>query len=232
MKPAQRKPRRILWNTSAMNRGRTKATDRGWTWALIGLVIGGALGFFAFQGGSGRAAPQAPRPPAAEIRVPEESPEQRERRSLSIAIHGAEGKLVDAVRTLTGWSLGVEMPQRPAQLEQVERDVLRMFREIRRTGLPVANVVLVARTDQLKDVYGHPLKDVVLARVRLTGETFARINWDGFEPKNFWRVADEMWLHDELLKQLQQRLQQESQGQTGGQGGQNSGGGNSAGGGG
>ncbi|MFO7311491.1 MAG: hypothetical protein C0P61_005455 [Bacillota bacterium] len=207
-----------------MNRDRRNPTDRSWVWALIGLVIGGALGSFVFQGGSGRAAPEQ-QPLAREIRMPVETPEERELRGLKIAAHGAEGQLTDAVQTPDGWALGIEMPKRPVQVERLERDALRMFREIKRTGARVANVVLVARTDQLKDVYGHPLKDVVLARIGLTGETFARINWDGFDPKNFPRVADELWLHDELLKQMQQRLEQEaSQGQAGQQGGQDQGG--------
>ena len=213
-----------------MNRGQRNPIDRGWVWALLGLVIGGALGSLVFQGGSGRAAPEQ-QPPAREMRVPVETPEERELRGLKIAAHGAAGQLADAVHTPDGWALGIEMSKRPAKLEELERDVLRMFREIKRTGAQVANVVLVARTDQLKDVYGHPLKDVVVARIRLTGDTFARINWDGFDPKNFTRVADELWLHDELLKQLQQRLAQEpSPGQSGGQGGQGAGGGAGAGG--
>ncbi|HEY8418016.1 MAG TPA: hypothetical protein VIK93_08285 [Limnochordales bacterium] len=201
--------------------------NRSWLWALAGLIVGALLGFFAFQGGLGKAS-SAERPPAAEVRrPPAETPEERERRAVAIAVRGVDGELVEAVHPGGGWRLGVEMRRRPPQLDELERDAMRAFREIHRTGAPVERVVVVLRTDHLKDVYGNPLKDVVVARVALSGDTFRRINWDGFDPKNFPRVADEFWLHDELQQQLVQREQQQtSPGQAGGQaGGQQGGGG-------
>src|SRR5690606_27159551 len=94
-----------------------------------------------------------------------------------------------------------------------------------RTGAPVERVILVLRTDQLKDVYGNPLRDVVVARVGLSGDTFRRIHWDGFDPKNFARVADEFWPHPELQQPRAQREQEQARaGQTGGQQGGQQGG--------
>lgn len=204
--------------------------NRAWGWAFVGLVTGLALGFAVFQGGLGRASsgpgPQAQERSAIEVRRPPESPEEKERRTLHIAVRGSDGELVEAERAPTGWRLGVELIRRPVRLGQVERDIMRVFQEIRRTGAPMERVTLVVRTDQLKDVYGHPLENVVLARVELSGATFRRVNWDGFDPKNFPRVADDLWLHDELLQQLEERRQAEAgQGQAGGQQSQQSDGG-------
>lgn len=207
--------------------------NRGWLWALLGLCVGVAVGFFAFQGGPGRANPQNPSP-ATPVRVPEPTPEERERRELGVAVRGADGDLVQAVRAGTGWTLGVELPRRPVQLDQLERDAMRLFREIKRTGVSVDRVALLVRTDQLKDVYGNPLKDVAIARVGLSGATFQRINWDGFDPRNFPRVAEEFWLHPELQQELVRRDQAEEAGQSqaGGQGEDEQGGGTGSGGGG
>ncbi len=188
--------------------------NRGWVWAIIGVVIGGAIGAFAFRQDPVRAR-RAEQPPAVTAPQAAETPEERELRHLSIAIRGAGGEIASAVLAESGWELGVELPRRTVRLEAVERDALRLFREIKRTGAPVAGIVLVTRTDELKDVYGHPLKNVAIARIRLSGATFERINWDGFEPKNFARVADELWLHDELQAQAAERMAQEAKGQGG-----------------
>lgn len=200
------------------------AAVRPWGWfVLVLLVVGGFFGFTAMNQGRGG---ESTEPPIALPAPP--TPLEEERTRLHIAVSGTDNRLVQAERGPEGWTLGVEAKAQDVDLVRLLDSAHTLFTELARTRAPIAQVIAVFRTDALKDVYGHQLKDVVIARIRLEKETFERINWHGFDPRNFPRVADELWLHDLLMQQLaslqQQQASQNQAGQGGSAGGSSQGG--------
>lgn len=186
----------------------------GW-WVLAALVVGGGLlGLAAVN--QVRARDDADLPLAL---PPPPSPEEAERTRIHIAVSGTENRLVEAQRDPEGWMLRVEGNAPDTDLAKLLETAHTLFTELNRTRAPMARVTAVFRTDSLKDVYGRPLKDVVIARLTLEKETFDRIHWQGFDPRNFRRVADEFWLHDLLMQQIPSLQEQEAGQEEAGSGG-------------
>ncbi|MBO8142806.1 MAG: hypothetical protein H0Z37_11660 [Firmicutes bacterium] len=191
--------------------------NRGWIWGLAGILLGTALGFLLMQGQLGRAGAGNGQP-SSDTGPADVSSEERELEALRLAVTGTEGRLVETQLTPDGWILDIEAEASGLELERLEETACKMFKEVARTGAQVASASLLFFTDQLKDVYGHPIKGVPVARIRLNGSVFTRINWDGFDPRNFYRVADEYWLHDRLKSQFNRRRESD-EAQGGPQGG-------------
>lgn len=196
-----------------------KGKARRWGWLVVtALVLGGGIfGFTAMNQGRG----QRDADPPIALPAPA-TPVEEERTRLHIAVSGTDNRLVQAERGPEGWLLRVEADSQDPDLAHLLESAHTLFTELDRIRVPIAQVIVVFRTDALKDVYGHQLKDVVIARIGLEKETFERINWNGFDPRNFPRVADELWLHDLLIQQLSDLQQQTDQNQPG-QGGSGSG---------
>ncbi len=123
------------------------------------------------------------------MRLPSLTPEERELRELKVAASAV--KLVEARREPGGWVVRVQQKTSSLSPKTLQEAAQRFFRELARTGLPVLETSFEARTDSLRDVWGHRLEDVPVFRVALSGETFARINWNGFDPATSrgWRTA-------------------------------------------
>ena len=181
-------------------------------WVIIGAVVlvVATMGFAV-----GRMA-SAPRQ-TPEITVSPPSREERERRELQIA--ASDGKLVEATPVEGGWIVRFEREASELALQSLHEQAARFFRDLDRTGVPIEETSYTARSNVLKDVWGNTLKDVAVFRLELKGETFRRVNWDGFVPENFPRVADAYWVHEEVLRQEAGRRQQQQQGGQGAQSG-------------
>jgi len=191
-----------IWRWAPGKRGAD--TMRSWIWALAILavvVVGGgafAMGMLLGRGES--------RPPQVQL-VPM-TPEEKELQKIKIVASG--GELVEASRDAEGWTVRVTYHVKPLDPQRLHESTLRFFRELARSGVPIKESSFELRTSDLKDVWGNTLKDVPILKVSLKRETFERINWQGFEPKNFERVADDYWIHDEV-----KRSEQKPQGQDG-----------------
>lgn len=188
---------------------------RKWIWLSIVLVIAGGIGFFLFKGGPGQARSDTNPIEAAEKAGETELQQQRE--ALKLAVIGADGQLHEARHVSDGWIIGIELKATTLHRTNMMKDALTLFEELDRTNVPIEQVTVDFRSNELKDVYGHQLHDVAVMKIRLERPTFRRINWHGFETDNFERVADEFWVHEEVLKR-------EQSGQQGGQGGVGGGG--------
>lgn len=206
---------------------------RVWKWVAVLLVVFAVGGYVLLRDDLGQAKPESEPEKAVEKVRRDATPVEQQRGQLQRAVIGVNGEVARVEHTDGKWSLGVEFPGVPPKLGVMLEKAMRLMTEIHRTGLEIAQVELVFRSDELKDLYGHALKNVVVAEFTLPGEQFHRIDWHGFEARNFELLADEWWVHPEVLAaEASQQGGQGGGGSGGGSGGGGSGGGGSAGGGG
>lgn len=99
----------------------------------------------------------------------------------------------------------------------------KFFRDLDRANVDIARTSFEAKSNSLKDVWGNTLEDVPVMRVELSRETFQQINWKGFRPDDFPRVADDLWIHEIVGRMEQQQKEEQQQQQQGGGGGQQGG---------
>lgn len=199
-----------------------------WVWVLVAVILVGSAAGYYFLGPNsrGQAAPESLK--QGEARTSEE----KLRLQIEMAVSGLGAELKQALPTYDGWLVGAEFIGHQVDLETTLENARKVFGELSRIDTSLAEMVAVFRTDELRDVYGNPLKDVVIARIGLDGTTSEKVNWQGFESLNFARIAGDFWLHDELQKQwgeLERKLNQETEGghggsKEGGQGDQGGGG--------
>lgn len=168
---------------------------RAWIWVLVGGVLLVAVVIYATSSKS-----QSP----SRIVVPRPSQLETERLKLEqVASSGLAGSLqlkkVD--RTPQGWVVqwGAEVSH--ISLGSIFEQAKAVFAETKRTKLPIAAIELEIRTDELRDPFGRQLKNEPVARLAFTGETFAKIVWEKFDPRDFAQVADDFWLHEKLHAQ-------------------------------
>lgn len=159
--------------------------------------------------------------------LPEPTPLEKEAESVRLAIEGQDLEVGSLQATDGGWAVFVTGQAVGTDLEEIQKQATDVFKGLHRTGATFADVGFLVRTDELKDVYGRTLKELPIVEIGLSGVTFAKIDWDGFDPKNFERVADRYWVHEEIQKLAEEKKQQS---QGGGGGGQGGGGGGSSGG--
>jgi len=177
--------------------GMSVARTPRWITALgvVAVVAGIAL----YQTPAGQAGPSSAPERAVERIKRQDDPLRRQQDALRRAVLGVQAELAWAESSEEGWSLGVEFARAQPKLDDLLKKSMLLFRELKHVDAPLRDVTVVFRTDQLKDVYGHRLPGVVIGRLRLAGETFRRINWYGFNPRNFELLADEWWVHPEVL---------------------------------
>lgn len=180
------------------------------TAAVAALVIAGA----AFFVGRLAAMPKESPPVASQ------EPTQEEKERQRIVVAASEGKLVEATPTESGWIVRFEQEAAGLSQDGLLKQAHAFFHDLNRTGVQVARTSFEARSNALRDVWGNPLSDVPVLRIQLSKDTFSRINWQGFEPQHFSRVADDFWLHDVIR---QKKTEQAQGGQGGEQGGEQSG---------
>lgn len=199
----------------------------GWAFILAAVLIVGAGGYYLIsQQNQSKAAPDSLK------KIEQLTPEEEQRLEIDRSVSGLGGELKQAERAEQGWFVLAEFADAEVNLEVTLETAQNVFSEFARLGITFDEAVTEFRTNSLRDVYGHPLKDVVIARIGLNGSTLERVNWQGFEFLNFPRITDDFWLHDELQKQwkeLENRLRSESdvtkQRQLDGEGGGGQGGG-------
>lgn len=177
-------------------------------------VIGGAA--FATGMMLGRGGEKSP-----QIEIVQPTPEEKDLQKIRIA--ASVGDLVEARRGVDGWIVRVKQNVQPLDPRQLQEATVRFFRELDRSGVPIAEASFEIRTSVLKNVWGDTLPDVPIFRVGLKRETFERINWRGINPENLERVSDEYWMHD-LVKQAGRRDQPQGGGGGGAQSQQEQGG--------
>lgn len=186
-----------------------------WVWGLgIGcvVVIGAVVAYLMISGGEkGRAAP-------GEVRIVERTPEEEELARIRIA--AADGNLREATYTGRGWIVRADRKTDGVQPAVIFDRAFRFFEDLNRVAVEVEETSVLVVTDSLKDVWGNKLENLPIARFVLSRETFERINWEGFDPRNLLRVADEVWLHDAVLEEIAKEEKGRSQGQGGGESGQ------------
>src|SRR5690606_31026776 len=146
------------------------------------LVLAGATYSIVRMAGSGGRRPFEMKPATEE-----------EKQFRQIVIAASEGKLREAVRKEDGWVIGYELEVDTLELESLLQGAHRFFRDLNRFNIGVRTVEFVAITNTLRDVWGNALEDVPVLRVELEKETFEKIQWQGFDAKNFPRVADLFW---------------------------------------
>lgn len=207
----------------SMERVAAFAMKYGWVIGLVAVVVVGATGYYFFgQGDKSKAAPESVK------KIEQRTPEEELRLEINIAVSGVGAELKQAVPTYGGWLVHAEFTESEVDLATTLEGALKLFGELGRIEMDLAEAVILFRTDDLRDVYGNQLKEVVIARIGLDGATFEQVNWQGFEILNFPRITADFWLHDELETQwadLEMKQRQESQGGTsGGSGGQGGGG--------
>lgn len=199
-----------------------------WAFILAAVLVIGAGGYYLLsQQNQSKAAPDSL------TEIEKLTPEEKSRLEIDRSVSGLGGELIQAEPTDQGWIVVAEFGESDVNLETTLETAQNVFSELARIGIALDEAVTIFRTDSLRDLYGHQLKDVVIARIGLNGRTFERVNWHGFEFMNFARIADEFWLHDELEKQwadLENKLRSESGNPNqrqlnGGQGGAQGGGG-------
>jgi len=192
-----------------------------WTVAgvLVLAIVGGSM--FALGRMSGSDGGEQKRPA---VQTPRPSEEERELQKIKIA--ASETTLEEARRTPDGWVVHVASESKELDLKKLSEGAAKFFKELARSGVEIAATSYVVRTNDLKDVWGNRLRDVPLLRVELDKQTFARVNWDGFDPQNFPRITGDFWIHD-LVAQKAREQEQQGGGQQGqgGQGGGQAGGG-------
>lgn len=197
-------------------------------WIIVGIcVVAVAVGgFFLWKGVRGQAKAQQ-KPP---MTAPEKTEGELQRQQLQAAVLGAGGQLKTIEHSPKGWTLGIEVPGTNANLSDTLNDTLLLMSELNRVDAPIEYTTVVHRTDKFKDVWGHELSDVVTARIGLSGDTFSKIDWTGFDQTNFPRIADEFWLHDLLVTQPLAPPEEQRSGSMGGGGGSGGDGGGGGGG--
>lgn len=204
---------------------------RAWRWIAALAAVAVVGGFVLWRTWSGQAAPDSAPERAVEQYQQGHGPLERERDELFRAVIGVNGELAAAEYGDGGWTVGVEFRDATPRLDALLKQAMQLFTELDRTRLPLRDVTVVFRTDELKDVYGHELPDFVIGRLRLAGDELRRIDWYGFEPKNLERLAAEWWIHPEVSSDQGQQQSTQAGGQ-GGSGGGGAGGGGGGGGGG
>jgi len=168
-------------------------------WIAALGVVAVVAGIALYQTPAGQAGPSSAPERAVERIKRQDDPVRRQQDALRRAVLGVQAELAWAESSEEGWSLGVEFARAQPKLDDLLKKSMLLFRELKHVDAPLRDVTVVFRTDQLKDVYGHRLPGVVIGRLRLAGETFRRIDWYGFNPRNFELLADEWWVHPEVL---------------------------------
>lgn len=193
-----------------------------WIWAFVVmgiLVVAGAAFTVTRLGG--------PTGDMQQLQVTPPTDEEKERQEIEIA--ASEGELKEAVRHADGWVVRFEQEVSEIAEDALMQHAHTFFRDLDRTGVDIRLAGFVAITNTLRDVWGNSLSDVPVVRIEVERDTFERINWQGFQPEDFPRVADYFWIHEIVeRKEEEEAAQDEQQGQEqegGGGGGGNGGGG-------
>lgn len=135
--------------------------------------------------------------------LPEPSPAEAARQQLSIGLEGMNATQVVLEQTEAGWLIQAETKAEKAEKDKVLKQAADIFSSVARTQVQISSIDLLVRTNELKDAYGNTLKELPILEITLSGATFAKVDWDGFDPMNFSRIADYYWIHPEVEKTSQ-----------------------------
>lgn len=190
--------------------------NRRWLVVLgVGLVV--AAGWLWYLQAQGKADPKLDPLPAP-------TPEERQADAIRVQVEGHDLTVEQLRATEAGWALFATGKAASTELEGLHKQVGDVFKGLDRLpGARFADIGILLRTDELKDVYGNTLKDLPVLEIGLSRATFETINWDGFDPQNFPRVADRYWVHEEIQRLALEKQEQQSAG--GGEGGEGDAGG-------
>lgn len=157
--------------------------------------------------------------PKERAQVELEPPSELERELQEIRIVSFAGTLVEATPTPDGWIVRFEEDASNLTMDGLLEQAHTFFRDLARTGVDVAGTSYEARTGALKDVWGKELENVPVFRIELAKDVFERVNWQGFDPENFSRIANDYWLHEIVLAKEQRKQGQQQAGGDGGSSG-------------
>lgn len=179
------------------------------TVVIVAAVFAVVIGVGVLLMGAGRDESEK-----SQIRIPQYSLEEEERFKLEqmvgSGLAGPVGSLTlaHAEKTSQGWMVRLESIVNSIKLDTLLDGAKGVFGEVKRADLRIAAVELQMLTDKMKDEYGRQLEKVPIAKIAFSGETFAKVVWDDFDPRDFSEIADVFWLHDELRPQEQTMIEE------------------------
>lgn len=147
--------------------------------------------------------------------LPEQTKLQQEESHIRVEVVGRDLEVKSLQHTPDGWALFVSGNGDGTDLDELLKQSAQLFQSLSRLDADFSDIGLLLRTDDLKDVYGNTLKELPIVEIGLSRQTFEKIDWNGFEPADFERVADRYWVHDEIKRLTAEKKAQEKSGGAG-----------------
>jgi hypothetical protein len=99
------------------------------------------------------------------------------------------------------WSVQIKAAIDDGLLATALKTARSLLHALDRAKAPIHTVELSIYASAVRDVYGQILQDLKIARIAFTSATWEKVDWVGFDPRNFSLVADEYELHPILRNQ-------------------------------
>jgi hypothetical protein len=162
---------------------------------VISIGIGIGLGFWS----GARFEPAAPHA----VQHSQEEREERKMRELLLTSGPLPaGQLqLQLHRRDEGWLVRINATIDDGLLITALQTARGLLHALARAKAPIQEVELALRTNAVRDVYGQVLSDLELARIVFTKATWDKVDWVGFDARNFALVADVYKLHPLLENQ-------------------------------
>lgn len=178
---------------------------------VLGICIAAAAGGIWYLQAQGQSDPKVNPLPAP-------APEERQAAAIRVQVEGHDLTVQELHAAEGGWTLFAAGKAVGTELESLHKQVADVFKALDRVpDVRFADIGILLRTDELKDVYGHTLEDLPILEIGLSRTTFERIDWDGFDPQNFPRVADRYWVHAAIERMARENEAQQGMGGEGGE---------------
>lgn len=141
--------------------------------------------------------------------LPELTEMEQEEGRIRVEVAGRDLEVESLASTPGGWSLFVAGDADGTELDRLLEQSAQLFQGLSRLDAEFSDIGLLLRTDELKDVYGNTLEDLPILEIGLSRQTLERIDWNGFEPTDFERVADRFWVHDAIRRLAAEKAAQD-----------------------
>lgn len=169
-----------------------------WVWivAIVLVLAGGS--YFVYQAVAGeRHERRVPRP-----KVEKATDEILQLNRIKAA--ASSGTLTEAYLEDGEWVVKAEENATSILPYELFTRVRNFYLRLAITDVALKNGELTIKTDAVKDKWGHAIKGLTVVRIAFGKEAFENINWSGIEPLKLEKVADELWVHEEVRKRLEE----------------------------
>jgi hypothetical protein len=170
-----------------------------WLTALIvALVVGMGTGIKIYIDHNRR-------PPLPERlrNIPGKTDYEKELQEIALLISGYNGELTEVFKENDLWHVYLKFTAQPVnKAMDLIKKAGNVFAGLSDIKTHFAIMDITFYTDDLKDTYGHKLKGEPIIHIALSQETMEKINWPGFDDKNFPQVADVFWVHEKSAKSM------------------------------